>query len=366
MTLDDDRLAKMAKISSPVGEGSFRFVEEGAFLATVSLRFVEDWLVSLRAKCSEKQYSAFLQQAGFTGEFFTQPHARVTHDQIVKLYQVFAIGTGDEMMGLWTRPIRAGALKYLCKIMIDAPSIRTALYRFTQYWNLLLDDYKLRMTEADGAFSIVLYPCSEQHVPHRFGHMLLLKLTHGIVSWLAGRELPVQQVAFSFARPSFAEDYPILFPSGISFGERCSSITFADSVGKLRIERSPAEMRAFLERAPRDWIFTAYKEHALQLKVREFLYTTGHIDRTLEQTAQYLNMSPRTLIRKLAAEDLSFQGIKDGLRRDIAIRDLGRTSNSLEEISYSVGFSSVAVFHRAFKHWTGMTPTAYRRQFGKA
>jgi NAD(P)-dependent dehydrogenase (short-subunit alcohol dehydrogenase family) len=159
------------------------------YFATVSLAFVQDWLVSLRSHCSASQYAVFLEQAGFSGDMVGQAHARVTHDQIVKLYQVVAVGTGDEMMGLWSRPIRSGALKFICTTVIEASSIRTALYRFTRFWNLLLDDFRLQMIEDDETIRIELLPFADQTVPHRFGHMLLLKLTHGIVSRLAGREL---------------------------------------------------------------------------------------------------------------------------------------------------------------------------------
>jgi hypothetical protein len=45
------------------------------------------------------------------------------------------------MLGLWSRPIRAGTLKYLGLSLLDAPSLMVAMYRFTRFWNLLLDDY---------------------------------------------------------------------------------------------------------------------------------------------------------------------------------------------------------------------------------
>jgi AraC-like DNA-binding protein len=57
---------------------------------------------------------------------------------------------------------------------------------------------------------------------------------------------------------------------------------------------------------------------------------------------------------------MSFQGIKDELRRDLAILHLVYTDVSLTEISFALGFSSPAVFHRAFRHWTGITPGVYR------
>lgn len=338
---------------------------EGEHLATVSRAFVDDWLRSLRTHCSARQYADFLARAGF-GADGAGAGGRVTHDQIVRLYQEVAVGTGDEMVGLWSRPIRSGALKALCSAVIDAPSMRTALWRFTRFWNLLLDDFSLGMEEMpDGSVRIALEPRGEGgngQVPHRFGHMLLLKLTHGIASWLAGREVPLAQVGFAFPRPPFAEDYPILFPAAIGFGEPRSFIRFAPQALGLPVGRRAPEMREFLVRAPRDWIFTSSREHALQLKVRELLHAASGMDCRLDEAARALHMSPRTLMRQLAAQGLSFQGIKDGLRRDVAIRDLRHSDKSIEAISEAVGFSSASVFHRAFRQWTGMTPASYRRK----
>ena len=75
-----------------------------------------------------------------------------------------------------------------------------------------------------------------------------------------------------------------------------------------------------------------------------------------------MHMTPRTLIRRLEDNGTSFQAIKDGLRRDIAIRDLQAGRKSIEAIALDVGFSSAANFHRAFQRWTGSTPRSYRRQ----
>lgn len=327
-------------------------------LPTVSRAFLEDWLSALRTHCPPQQLAGFLDQIGLTGT--AQPHARVTHDQIVRLYQLVAVETGDEMMGLWSRPIRSGALKHLCTSVRGASSLSAAMFRFSSFWNLLLDDYSMALeTEGDG-LSVVLLP-RDTEPAQRFGHMLLLKLAHGIASWLIGRELPLRDVNFVFERPDFAADYPVLFPAPIRFGQPMSSITFNAKLGTLPVSRSEAEMQDFLIRAPRDWIFTNFREHALPLRIREMLLLSDHLGFHLSDAAQALNLTPRTLIRRLDAEGTSFQEIKDGLRRDIAIRDLSRGLKSIEAISQDIGFASSANFHRAFKRWTSVTPGAYRK-----
>jgi len=328
-------------------------------LPTVSRAFLEDWLAGLRTYCPPQQLAGFLDQIGLTDT--VQPHARVTHDQIVRLYQLVAVETGDEMTGLWSRTIRTGALKHLCASMRGASSLSAALFRFSSFWNLLLDDYAVVLETEEESLRLMLVPRGPQD-PQRFGHMLLLKLAHGIASWLTGRELPLRDVSFVFDRPDFAEDYPILFPTPVRFGQPQSCITFSGLAGSLSVSRSEPDMQDFLLRAPRDWIFTSSREHALPLRVRELLLLSDRLDYHLGDAALALNLTPRTLIRRLDADSTSFQGIKDGLRRDIAIRDLSHGNKSIEAISQDIGFASAANFHRAFKRWTSVTPGAYRRR----
>lgn len=320
---------------------------------TVSRALLADWLSTLRAHCPQEQLLAFLDETALAEP--ASSHARVTHDQIVRLYQLVAIETGDEMMGLWGRPIRSGALKQLCMSARGASSLKGAFYRFATFWNLLLDDYELHFSGEEQR--IELRPRGSE-VPHRFGHMLLLKLAHGVGSWLAGRELRLRQVDFAFERPPFDEDYAVLFPGPVRFAQRTSSIWFEDDLSPRPLARDDAEVQRFLMRAPRDWIFTAYREHALSLRVRELLLSSDGLALRLSEAADALNMTPRTLIRHLKAANASFKSIKDGLRRDIALRELQQGSKSIEAISQDLGFASAANFHRAFKRWTDTTPRA--------
>ena len=326
-------------------------------LPTVSRAFLEDWLQLVRQQCPAQQLAGFLDQIGLVEA--AQPGGRVTHDQIVRFYQLIAAETGDEMMGLWSRPIRSGTLKHLCASMRGASSLSAALYRFTSFWNLLLDDYELLLEAEAGQMCILLEPRGTDH-PQRFGHMLMLKLAHGVASWLTGRELPLAEVGFAFERPVFSQDYPVLFPAPIRFGETRSRIVFRKDLGDLAVSRSELDMQEFLLRAPRDWIFTSFREHALSLHLREMLLQADRLDYHLRDAARDLNLTPRTLIRRLDSEGTSFQSIKDGLRRDIAIRDLSRGLKSIEEISQDLGFASAANFHRAFRRWTDATPGSYR------
>ncbi|MBO9407980.1 AraC family transcriptional regulator ligand-binding domain-containing protein [Shimia sp. R9_1] len=334
--------------------------EPESSFSTVSSSFVLDWLGALQGLCEPDQFASLLARSGIPcGN--KVPLGRVTLEQMVRLYQLAAVETGDEMMGLWSRPIRARALQHLLTSVRESTSLSSALYRFSTFWNLLLDDYRFELSDAEDSITLCLLPRSNTHA-QRFGHMLILKLAHGILSWLARREVALERVEFAFERPSFEEDYAVIFPAPVTFSAPATSIRFSKaSLGPVNT-RSTDDLDRFLENAPRDWLFTRSQEHRQSLRVRAYLNQSGWQDANLAGAAKALNMTPRTLIRKLDADGTSFQAIKDGLRRDIAIRRLQIGDASIEAIAQDVGFSSAASFHKAFHRWTGATPSSYRQR----
>lgn len=286
---------------------------------------------------------------------------RVTLDQIVCLYKLAAVETGDEMMGLWSRPIRARALQHLLTSVREATSLASALYRFSTFWNLLLDDYRFELLESDNTVVLALKSQSDG-TAQRFGHMLILKLAHGLISWLASHEVPVGSVGFAFECPEFEEDYSVIFPAPVHFERASTSISFdPGNLGPVKA-RSSTDLDLFLENAPRDWIFTRSNEHTQSLRVRSYLSKAGWEGANLTETAHAMHMTPRTLMRRLELDGASFQAIKDALRRDIAIGHLQAGRQTVEAIAHDLGFSSAASFHKAFQRWTGNPPSAYRRR----
>ena len=70
--------------------------------------------------------------------------------------------------------------------------------------------------------------------------------------------------------------------------------------------------------------------------------------------------SERTLQRRLAAEETSFQRLLDDTRRELAQHYLGQRNLSLADIAYLLGFSDQSSFFRASRRWFGSSPRHYR------
>lgn len=82
----------------------------------------------------------------------------------------------------------------------------------------------------------------------------------------------------------------------------------------------------------------------------------------MEEIADTLNMTTRTLRRHLAVEHRTFSAILDDVRHALAVEYLRTTNLSIEDVAALVGFSDVANFRKAFKRWTGETPAAVRKR----
>ncbi|HFI0467848.1 helix-turn-helix domain-containing protein [Streptococcus plurextorum] len=83
----------------------------------------------------------------------------------------------------------------------------------------------------------------------------------------------------------------------------------------------------------------------------------------VEDIAHRLGVSVRTLQRNLSAENTSFKQELQAVQKAMTFSYL-KMKLPAEEISSLIGYSEVNAFSRAFKNWTGMTVTDYKKQQG--
>lgn len=84
--------------------------------------------------------------------------------------------------------------------------------------------------------------------------------------------------------------------------------------------------------------------------------------RHMDSVAQQLNLSARTLRRRLQERNTRFQELLDQTLCDLATSYMLRTQLSVAEVAERLGYSEVSSLRQAFVRWTGLSPLAYRRQ----
>ena len=93
-------------------------------------------------------------------------------------------------------------------------------------------------------------------------------------------------------------------------------------------------------------------------KSLETMLPTGDV--SIDRVAAELGLSRQTLYRRLKAEGATFEGLLEATRRKLAVRYLKRERLSVKAVAYRLGFSEPAAFSRAFKRWTGASPSTFR------
>jgi len=90
------------------------------------------------------------------------------------------------------------------------------------------------------------------------------------------------------------------------------------------------------------------------------LSALGRESVTIEATARRLGVGPRTLQRQLRERGTSFRDVLESVRRELALAYVRQGKFDAAEVGFLLGFSRPSAFYRAFRRWTGGTPSAYR------
>jgi AraC-like DNA-binding protein len=106
------------------------------------------------------------------------------------------------------------------------------------------------------------------------------------------------------------------------------------------------------------------EDTALASVRRAIVETMRDGEPTLEQVGRRLAVTPRTLQRRLRDCGVTFKAAVDDTRRRSAVSYLRDPKHTFTEIAYLLGYSEVSAFNRAFRRWTGSTPSRYRRSAG--
>jgi AraC-like DNA-binding protein len=101
-------------------------------------------------------------------------------------------------------------------------------------------------------------------------------------------------------------------------------------------------------------------DRLLVQQVRQALLAHPQQTHSADGVAALLNVSARTLHRQLKEEGASLQQLKDEVRCERAKDLLLRSSRPVKQVAAATGFRNEKSFIRAFRQWTGQSPTQFR------
>ena len=331
--------------------------------ATVAIGFVRGMLSALAHRGIDP--APLLEAAGITAAVIEDPAARVPVDRYAALYTLLNHRLDDEAFGLFATPMRCGSYEFLCRSVITAPTLADALERSARFLRLVLPDLVVALERDHGEARLRIVETRPLYIGRVFAFEWLLRLLHGLSSWLVGMRIMLDAVAFPYPRPAHADDYALIYTANSTFSDDSGGgalvATFAANLLDLPIRRDEAALKSFLVGAPGKLTLLYRRDREMALRVHASLRDALPEAKPLAEVARELHLSPRTLHRRLEDEGSSFQGVKDALRRDLAIDRLNKTQQPLARIAADLGFADPSAFYRAFVNWTGMAPAHYRR-----
>lgn len=184
-----------------------------------------------------------------------------------------------------------------------------------------------------------------------------------LVKRLCTEMIEPREVWLMHDRPSYADQYQAAWKCPVVFGKHVNAIWFDAKWLDHPMPGADPTMAAVYDRKAAAITATLHQTATLSRRVRERLQAqlaAGSVE--MAGVARSLRLSTATLRRRLDAEGASFSNILDDVRKEAAERYLAGSELSVTEIAYRLGFSHVRAFGRAFRRWTGNSPTDFRSQ----
>ncbi len=171
----------------------------------------------------------------------------------------------------------------------------------------------------------------------------------------------VDHVAFPFEAPGYAGLARDLFGCPVRYGQSWAGFALPPQV--LDVPLRMADPEAFRTAAMicQRELDKLTVDASLAVRVRRLLLEKQSGFPSLQVAARQFHMTPRTLHRRLLDEGTSFRGLLEEVRHTLAVEHLRAGRFSIEEIAFTLGYSDLANFRRAFKRWESVAPSAYRK-----
>ena len=307
-----------------------------------------------------------LRQAGLKSAEIEDSSVWIAVGTQVAWLNLVARALSDDLLGLHLAEsfdLRQVGLLYF--VMASAPTLADALARAERYSTISNEGVLVRCIHGEDLRVHFTYVGVPRHVDRHQIEFLAMTLVR-IARQLTGSNLRPFRVTLVHPRCAASGGLEGAFGCRVDFGEPRDELAFSSNCANLAVTGADRYLHELL---------VGYCEQALAYRNRPVEALRTQIENTItpllphgrarvDAVARALGMSQRTLARRLAAENLTFAGILDRMRIDLAGHYLRNPHLSVSEIAWLLGFQEVSAFTHACKRWTGRTPTQLRSDGG--
>ncbi len=306
--------------------------------------------------------AAALKQARITPAQLHRPGARVTAAQMELISGTAMQELDDEALGSFSRRLPWGSYGMLARASITAPNLGVAIKRWCRHHRLLTDDIHMSLSLEGPTARLRLAEHRPLGAMREFCVVTTLRNLHGYACWAIDSRIPLLRAEFPYSAPPHHEAYPLMFRGPLHFDAEHAGFSFDARYLALPLRRDERALQTMLKRALPLIVLQYRRDRLLVQQVRTLLRHRPEDTGNAEALARALHVSVRTLHRQLQEEGASLQALKDEVRRELAIEQLCRSARPIKQVAAAVGFASEKSFARAFRHWTGESPSAFRQR----
>jgi AraC-like DNA-binding protein len=302
-----------------------------------------------------------LLEAGVDPAALADPHARLPSSSVDVVLGAMASRIPSAAFGLdaarcW-HPTNLGPLghAWLC-----SSSLRRGLQRLSRYWALIGQRSALLLREEAGGVAVVLdLPHTEPRIA-AITTDICFSVIVDMCRTNAGDAFAPLEVRLMRAAPADDTPWRAFHGCPIRFGRPERSLLLSRESLDAPLATSNRELAGMLDRMLDEALARIDRADVVARCRAVLMQRLASGEVTATQVARHLAMSRRTLHRRLADAGTSWQRLVDDTRRDVALRLIEDQRRPIGEITFELGFSQHSAFARAFKRWSGASPTAYR------
>ena len=249
-------------------------------------------------------------------------------------------------------------------IMKQSPTVDEAFANAVNYSKLISDALKSSMLKGE-KFTKILFDVNpnwavfdNQAVQHIIDMTLVCTLKS--IIWLTDKNYLPYEVHLSNPSIKKRNEYYRIFDCSIKFSQPTPGIIFRNPILDQNVQNSnPGLLDKLIQNADKA-IEMLESEPALILQIKEIVLRNLPSKSQLKQVAHELNLSIRTLQRRLTELNTSYKKIEKEILLRMAKKLLVQKESNVHEIGYLLGFSEGSAMVRFFKDGTNLTPKKYK------
>ncbi|MGB8139940.1 MAG: AraC family transcriptional regulator ligand-binding domain-containing protein [Pseudolabrys sp.] len=315
-----------------------------------------------RAQKEGVDVELLLRQAHLTAREIKNKDIPLGVQNQIKFVDLVASATSDPLLGLrlaYSYDLREIGLLYY--VSASAETLLGSLLRVARYSDVANEGVDLEVKKGDLLRVRLHYSGVARHSDvHQieFWMASLVRICRKVI----GSNLKPIEVRITHNRRKRVPEMEKLLRCFVKTGADVDEIIFGKESGEHPVVTADPYLERLCVRLCDETLARLGKKTSpLRVRVENVVATLlPHGEMNFDAVAAKLDMSGRTLSRKLALEGHSFSGIVNDLRLALARRYLAESDMSISEIAWLLGYSEVANFTHAFHRWTGTNPRSER------